>query len=165
MTEVKLTPEAQAELAKLAIDLANNPETRKDFARMTKKIDPKRRFPDVEAEDLREEMKREFEERDRKREADRVKAELESQKEALKGQYDEESISRIEKIMEENGLSNYELGARLFAAETKPAIPTPAVSDHRWKLPEVDPKDFDKLSQNTLATAYTVIDELKRKRA
>src|SRR5258708_36113 len=59
-----LSPEAKAQLVKLATDLAHNPKTRKQFVGLVKEIDPTRRFPDVEADEIREEMTREFEKRD-----------------------------------------------------------------------------------------------------
>ena len=49
-----LSPEAQAQLAKLATDLANNPKTRKKFVGLVREIDPSKRFPDVENEEMRE---------------------------------------------------------------------------------------------------------------
>ena len=38
MSTISLDPAAQAVLAQLAVDLANNPETRKDFARIETRI-------------------------------------------------------------------------------------------------------------------------------
>jgi hypothetical protein len=162
---MELSPEAQAQLAKLATDLAHNPKTRKKFAGLVQEIDPSRRFPDVEADDMRADMKKEFEKRDQEREAERVKLRLETQKESLRSRYDDSAIAEIEKLMEKKGISDYEDGAILYAAITKPATPTHDVNDHAWSLPKIDIKDFGNLKQRGRAQAYQAIDELNRKRA
>jgi hypothetical protein len=46
-----LTPEARDELAILARQLAENPNTRKDFLRLTKKAKPDMPIPELEIED------------------------------------------------------------------------------------------------------------------
>ena len=46
-----LTPEARDELALLARQLAENPNTRKDFLRLTKKAKPDMPIPELEIED------------------------------------------------------------------------------------------------------------------
>lgn len=162
---VDLTLEAQAQLAKLMTDLANNPKTRKKVVGLIKEIDPSRRFPDVEAEELEEKMQREFERRDQAREAERVKTRLESQKAGLADRYDEKAIEEIEKLMEKKGISDYEDGAMLYAAVTKPATPTYEAKDHRWSMPAIDIKDFGNLSAIKRQRANQAIDDLRRKKA
>jgi hypothetical protein len=46
-----LTPEARDELALLAKQLSENPETRKDFLRQVKKVKPEMPIPELEIED------------------------------------------------------------------------------------------------------------------
>ncbi len=165
---MELSPEAQAQLAKLAVDLANNPKTRKKFVGLVKEVDPSKRFPDVEADDMREEMRAEFERRDQEREVERVKKRLEKQKNALKDRYDETAIAEIEKLMEKKGISDYEDGAILYAAVTKPANPSYEPKDHAWSMPGIEMKDMKNsaaLKQRGRAQAYQAIDDLNRKRA
>lgn len=162
---VDLTPEAQAQLAKLMTDLANNPKTRKKVVGLIKEIDPSRRFPDVEAEELEEKMQREFDKRDQLRETERVNRRLEKQKAALSDRYDDKAIGEIESLMQKKGISDYEDGAMLYAAVTKPATPTYEVNDHKWSLPAIEIKDFGNLKQRSLANAYQAIDDLRRKKA
>lgn len=164
MSTSTLTPEAQAQLAKLATDLANNPKTRKQFVGLVKEIDPSKRFPDVENDELREEFKRELADRDRKAEADRIKQHQENQRNALKERYDDATIAEIEKMMEKKGIGDYEDGAALYSAITKPEKPSYEPQDHAWSLPNIEIKDFDKLKQRSRASAYQAIDDLNRKR-
>lgn len=165
MTTVNLDPAAQAVLAQLAIDLANNPETRKDFARIAKKVDPKRRFPDVEADEMNDRIAAEFDKRDQAAAAEKATRKLERAKAKLAERYDDDSIKAIEALMEEHGLVDYELGAKLYAADTKAAIPTSHQEDHRWRLPEIKVEDFGKLQQISRDRAYQALDDIKRKRA
>lgn len=164
MTQVNLDPAAQAELAKLAIDLANNPDTRKDFARLTKRVQPNRRFPDVEADEAKEMIAAEFEKRDQAEAAKKAERKLERQRDKLKERYEDKDIEEIEKLMEKHGLADYELGSRLYAADTKPAQPTSQPDDHQWKMPNIEVKDFNNLRQISRAKAYSVIDEIARNR-
>jgi len=165
MSEVNLDPAAQAILAKLAIDLANNPETRKDFARITKKVDPSRRFHDVEADDLEARVNARFEEEKQAREAEKATKKMERAKMKLAERYDEDAIKEIEGLMEKHGLADYELAARLYAADTKAATPHSPQEDYSWKLPNIDVKDFNNLKQISRDRAYQALDDLKRKRA
>lgn len=162
---VDLTSEAQAQLAKLMTDLANNPKTRKKVVGLIKEIDPSRRFPDIEAEEMKEQMQREFEKRDQQSEAARVQRRLEKQKAALADRYDEKAIGEIEKLMEKKGLSDYEDGATLYSAFTKAATPSHDINDHKWSMPAIEIKDFANLKQRSRANAYQAIDDLKRKKA
>lgn len=165
MADQQLSPEAQAQLAKLATDLAHNPKTRKKFAGLVREIDPSKRFPDVEADDLREEMTREFEKRDQKRESERALAVQEAQRSALSSRYEEKDIVEIEKLMEKKGISSYEDGAILYAATVKPSTPTYAADDHRWTLPKMEIKDFGNLKQDSRSKAMQAVDDISRNRA
>lgn len=160
-----LSPEAQAQLAKLATDLAHNPKTRKKFVGLVREIDPTKRFPDVELDDIREELRSEREQEKQEREAEKIKIRLEAQKDALKSRYDDKAIEEIEKVMEKLGLSDYEAGATLYASNLKPATPTYQENDHRWELPRgIEMKDFGNLNPIRRQKAYQVIDELARNR-
>ena len=73
-------------------------------------------------------------------------------------------IGEIEKLMEKKGISDYDDGATLYAAITKPAKPTYEVNDHKWTLPPIEIKDFGNLRQRGRAKAYQAVDDLNRKR-
>lgn len=159
-----LSSEAQAQLSELALALAHNPKTRKKFVGLVKEIDPSRRFPDVETDQIREDMEKEFEKRDQAREAARVKERMESQRESLKSRYEDKDIEEIEKLMEKKGISDYEDGATLYSAVNKPAKPTHDIKSHAWEMPTVDRKDFNNLTQISRKKAYEAIDDLQTKR-
>lgn len=160
----ELSAEAKEQLAKLAQDLAHNPKTRKAFVGLVKEIDPTKRFPDVEADEMRAEIKTEFEKRDEQTRAATIRARVDAQRESLKSRYAEEDIVKIEKLMEEEGISNYETGAKLYAADLKPSKPSYETQDHAWSMPAIDIKDFGNLKKITRQKAYTAIDEISRNR-
>jgi hypothetical protein len=167
MTATSLSPEAQAQLAKLATDLANNPKTRKQFVGLVKEIDPSRRFPDVENDEIRDEMRREFERRDQDRKKEAAIAKLEAQRSALKERYDDKAIEEIEKLMEKEGISSYETGAKLYAADLKPAEPTPDIKSGVFQMPSFGQKNLRdaNLRQDSIKRGYEVVGELIRNRS
>lgn len=160
MAKIELDAAAQADLAQLAVEVANNPGTRKDFARLVKKVQPGRRFPDVEVEDIRAEVRQEFETRDLELQKQKAGRKLERERAEVADQYDEKAMGEIEALMEKHGLSDYKLAARLYAADAKPARPTPGADDHRYTLPNIDIKDFNNLKQISRSKAYQAVDEI-----
>lgn len=154
---------ALKELSDLTVKMANG-DTRKEFARIAKKVDPKRRFPDVEAEDLEDRINKKFEEREQQEIAAKAAKKLERAKAKLKESYDDKAIEEIEGIMEKHGIADYEVGAKLYAADTKPATPSSIQQDHRFTLPNIDIKDFGNLRQIQQSRAYQAIDDIKRNR-
>ncbi len=159
-----LTPEAQAQLAKLATDLANNPKTRRQFVGLVKEIDPSKRFPDVESDEMREAIEKKFEERDQAEEMKRVQRKLAKQRAALEGRYGEDDIKEIEKFMEQKGYTDYEDAAIIYGAKIKPATPTYDVKDHTWEMPKIDMKDMGNLPQRRRSSLMSAIDEVQRNR-
>lgn len=161
---VTLDPQAEKELAALSLGLAHHPKLGKQFKKMVSQYDPTKRFADIEAEDLRDEVKKEFEKRDRDAEIARVKTRLDNQKNELKSRYDDKAIDEIEKLMEKHGISDYDVGAKLYAVDMKPANPTYEENDHRWKMPGIEIKDFNNLKQISRQRANQAIDEVIRNR-
>lgn len=166
MSEAKLSPEAQAQLAELSISLAHNPKTRKAFTKLVQEVDPSKRFPDVEADDLRDTIKNEFEVRDQQAEARRIKAQTENQRADLleSGRYKEEDVKEIEKIMEKHGISDYDVAAKVYSADTKPASPTSDIKSRTWQMPQLKKEDLGNLTQNARDKAYATIDEIRGRR-
>ena len=123
--------EARDELAALAQTLAENPETRKDFLRMTKKVKPDLPIPELDIED--------YTHRAVSRSEDRVQAleaklrekeaieELNNRRQSLmkKGLISNESeVSDVEKIMLERGITNHETAAEYHQWMKQAAVPT-----------------------------------------
>jgi len=123
--------EARDELAALAQTLAENPETRKDFLRMTKKVKPDLPIPELDIED--------YTHRAVSRSEDRVQAleaklrekeaveELQKRRQSLmkKGLISNESeVGDVEKIMSERGITNHETAAEYHQWMKQAAVPT-----------------------------------------
>ena len=131
MSLENLSLEARDELAALAQTLAENPETRKDFLRMTKRVKPDLPIPELDIED--------YTHRAVSRSEDRVQAleaklrekeaieELQKRRQSLmkKGLISNESeVSDVEKIMLERGITNHETAAEYYQWMKQAAVPT-----------------------------------------
>ena len=127
-----LTPEARDELALLARQLAENPATRKDMLRLTKRIKPDLPIPELEIEDYTRsavdsanDRVAQLEARLREKEA---MDELNSRRNKLKskGLIDrDEDIEEVEKVMLEKGITNHEAAAEYWRWMQQSAAPTP----------------------------------------
>lgn len=127
-----LTPEARDELALLARQLAENPTTRKDMLRLTKKIKPDLPIPELEIEDYTRsavdsanDRVAQLEARLREKEA---MDELNARRNKLKskGLIDkDEDIEEVEKVMLEKGITNHEAAAEYWRWMQQSAAPTP----------------------------------------
>jgi hypothetical protein len=130
MSLENLSLEARDELAALAQTLAENPDTRKDFLRMTKKVKPDLPIPELDIEDYTHKAV--------SRSEDRVQA-LEAklrEKEAMedlqkrrnnvvkKGLAAESELDDVEKIMLERGITNHETAAEYHQWMKQAAVPT-----------------------------------------
>jgi hypothetical protein len=131
MSLENLSLEARDELAALAQTLAENPDTRKDFLRMTRKVKPDLPIPELDIED--------YTHRAVTRSEDRVQAleaklrekeaieELNNRRQSLmkKGLISNESeVSDVEKIMLERGITNHETAAEYHQWMKQAAVPT-----------------------------------------
>ena len=133
MSLENLSPEARDELAALAQTLADNPETRKDFLRMTKKIKPDLPIPELEIEDKTssalDEIRRENESMKAKlREKDALET-LEKRRQALikKGLVtDDSEIEAVEKLMLDKKIGDHETAAQYHQWMKQASTPTPS---------------------------------------
>ena len=131
MSLENLSLEARDELAALAQTLAENPETRKDVWRMTKRVKPDLPIPELDIED--------YTHRAVSRSEDRVQAleaklrekealeELQNRRQSLmkKGLIANESeVGDVEKIMLERGITNHETAAEYHQWMKQAAVPT-----------------------------------------
>ena len=128
-----LSPEARDELAQLARELADNPDTRESFLRLTKKARPSLTIDSI---DLKDEMHsrlesaatrvEQLEGKLREREAldsleSRRKGLIESGKVQSRA-----DIAEIEKVMLEQGITNHETAADYWKWMNQAATPTPS---------------------------------------
>ena len=156
MSLENLSLEARDELAALAQTLAENPETRKDFLRMTKKVKPDLPIPELDIED--------YTQRAVNRSEDRVQAleaklrekeaieELQKRRQSLmkKGLISNESeVSDVEKIMLERGITNHETAAEYHQWMKQAAVPTST----GYNPSAVKQFDLNKYWKNPIAAA------------
>ena len=113
-----LSMEARDELALLARQLSENPATRKEFLRLTKKAKPDMPIPELEIEDKTdsaiEQMRKENQELRAKMQEKEAMEELEKRRSKLISKNlveRDEDIAEVEKIMLEKGITNHEAAA------------------------------------------------------
>jgi len=131
MSLENLSLEARDELAALAQTLAENPDTRKDFLRMTKKVKPDLPIPELDIEDYTQKAVSRSEDRVQALEAKLREKEaiedLNNRRQNLmkKGLISNESeVGDVEKIMLERGITNHETAAEYHQWMKQAAVPT-----------------------------------------
>jgi len=131
MSLENVSMEARDELAALAQQLADNPATRKEFLRMTKKVKPDLPIPELDMEDYTHSAVTKSEQRvqaleAKLRERDAIE-ELQKRRESLmkKGLISsEDEVKDVEKIMLERGITNHETAAEFHQWMKQAAVPT-----------------------------------------
>jgi hypothetical protein len=131
MSLENISQEARDDLAALAQQLAENPATRKEFLRMTKKVKPDLPIPELDIEDYTHKVVSKADERVQQleaklRERDALE-ELEKRRHSLvkKGLISsEDEVKDVEKIMLEQGITNHETAAQYHAWMKQAAVPT-----------------------------------------
>lgn len=162
-----LSKDVIEELAELSMKLASNAETRKDYLKAVKKIDPAKRFPTHEVDELRAELaetrEREKEERQIEEQRKATEARLNAQRSALVGKgYTDDQLKEVESVMQKYGLADYEAGADLYQAR-KPAT-APDAPTGTWEFPTIAGL-IENPTKAARDEAYRTITELKRGRA
>ena len=125
--------EQRDELALLMKELAENPTTRKEALRLTKKVRPNLPIPELELEDYTEQKVTAAEERVMQLEAKLkekgAREELQKRRDKLIKNglvQNEDDISEVEKIMLEKKISDHETAAEYFQWMKQAATPTPS---------------------------------------
>jgi predicted metal-dependent hydrolase len=126
------SPDAVNELAALSQQLAENPETRREFLKLTKRIKPDLTIPEIDMEERmssaserNEARVQELEAKLQKREA---MDELERRRMDLRKKNlvsDDEDVQAVEKIMLDKGITNHETAAEYHKWMKQSATPTP----------------------------------------
>ena len=158
------------ELAALARQLAENPETRKDFLRLTKKAKPDLPIPELEIEDATTHAVSKAYERvegieNKMRERDARDSLNERRQSLLKKGFakDDADIESIEKIMLEKNIPNHETAAEYWKWMQESAAPTPGTSYNPSTLSRFDLSKFQK---NPVAAArdeaFKALNELRK---
>ena len=128
-----LSEDAKSELAYLARRLAENPDTRKDFLRLTKKVNPDLPIPELEIEEKTssalDQMRRENDAIKAKLQAKEAQEMLDKRRQSLvkKGLVDsEDDIEAVEKLMLEKKIADHETAAQYHQWMKQAAVPTPS---------------------------------------
>src|SRR5215467_3625713 len=124
---VQLTAQQQADLAQVMFGLAQNPQTRKDVARLVAKIDPKRAassFRDVVQDEKFERFKAEVEDKLDLKGAKAAKAKHDAQRAELAQKYGDEHMAGIDAVATKYGISDIKAAAVLYANENPDSDPT-----------------------------------------
>jgi hypothetical protein len=165
-----MSNEQTLELAALAKQLAENPETRKDFLRLTKKAKPDLPIPELEIEDATTSAVSKAYERvegieNRMRERDARDSLNERRQSLLKKGLakDDADIESIEKIMLEKNIPNHETAAEYWKWMQQSAAPTPGTSYNPSTLSKFD---LSKYQKNPVAAArdeaFKALNELRK---
>ena len=144
--------QAQAALALLE-QLMGNPETRRQTQMLVKKVNPKASIPEIDAaipiyqelkktNDTVAELRAELTRRD-------ARDEINSKQSVLQGQgYSEDGIRKLEGLMVERGIGDYEAAAALFDRMNPPPAPAaPSYAGQRFF--QDTGEDFKKFAANT----------------
>jgi hypothetical protein len=126
-----LTPEARDELALLARQLAENPATRKDFLRLTKKAKPDMPIPELEIEESTTNAVQKAEDRVQALEAKLAekdaREELEKRRSKIRARgLKDDDIAEVEKIMLEKGITQHDAAADYWDWMKQASTPTPS---------------------------------------
>ena len=176
-----IDPAVAQDLARLALDLSHDKKFRKQFGKLVKEAKPESphaaAFADVDIEDKFESFKSEQEQREIKRAQDAIMERLNAQRQKLlegsedgsAPKYDEDTVKKIEELMQKKGISDYEDGRILYAAQNPPTNTKPeklpAQQGATWEFPEGSKAFFENDKKASLNMAYQVIDEFQRRRA
>jgi len=148
-----LSLEQRDELALLAKQLSDNPNTRKEFLRMTKKVRPELSVPELDIEEYTNSKVNDAEKRvmaleSKLRERDAVE---ELNKRRARLGRSEEEVAEIEKLMLEKGMTNHETASEYFDWMKQAATPTPMGYssspmnkfnlEKYWKNPQMGARD------------------------
>lgn len=145
-----LAPEARDELALLARSMAENPETRAEFLRMTKKVKPGLPIPEIEIADATAKQVEAANERVRALEAKLQERDAVSDLEKARAKLlksgkvqSEAEIEAVEKLMLEKGINSHETAADFYRlSEANAAAPAG---------PSYDTSVFNRKTQDMMA--------------
>jgi len=151
------SPEAISELAALSKRLSEDPATRKDFLRLTKRVHPDLPVPEIEMEEAVNQRASAAEERVAQLEAKlrqrEIRDELVKRRNTLKEKgyvQSDEEILEIEKLMTEKGIANHETAADYWQKSREAAVPT---SNHGFPQPVMSRFDIKGYMKNPVGAA------------
>lgn len=155
-----LSMEARDELAQLARELADNPDTREAFLRLTKKARPSLT---IDAIDLKDEVAAKLEQANDRvnalegklREKDALDTLERRRRELIRSGKvkSEDEIAEVEKVMLEKGITNHEAAADYWNYMRQAATPTPQTTFSRNVLDDSARGSLSKFWKNPATAA------------
>ena len=163
------TPEQLEELALLTKTLAETPETRKEFLRLTKRVKPNMPIPELEVEETAHRLAATYEQKLQAMEAKLAEKDaresLEKRRNALKESgkaKTQEDIEEIEKVMLEKKIADHDAAADYWNWMKQTATPTPSAFPQN-ALKNFDPAPFMKNPRDAARTeAMKAFEELRK---
>jgi len=159
-------PATQEQMAKLLGKLMSEPKTRRTVGKAIREVEPNVRFPDLDLEDLKEELRADREKEKADRETEKLEEKLRTQRDRLKDRYSDEQLKQIEEdVMKKHGIFDYEIAAKVYAAEQPPVRESREENHHgaTWKIPNFE-KYFKDPRGTALDEAHQAIAELRGQR-
>jgi DNA-binding protein H-NS len=144
------------ELAKLSIDLFNSPETKSAVLPLLKKVRPGLALPELDLQEqigsATAEMSKKIQELQEKLARSETENQIREKRDALinKGLASREELPEIEKLMVEDGISDYEKAAKYHRATQTQSIPTPTPFRKPFEDAKTSAADFFKDSRSAL---------------
>jgi hypothetical protein len=174
-------PDTAADLANLMAELSHNPKTRGKVAKLVKEVLPDsphaRAFADVEVEDRFEKFQSDQEAKELKRQQDAVLERMNAQRARLLTggedgsgrKYGEDDVKKIESLMQQKGISDYEDGAVLYAAtlpplDRQPNDPPPSVHGTNWEFPRWSEFGADPVTASRKEATLAITDLMNKRR-
>ena len=178
----QLTPQETVDLANVALRLAHDPQTRPYFAKLMRARFPERAgsFKDVEIDEKLNSFRRELEQKDLVAQGKELQRKMDASRADLisSGRYNDKQADEIKALMDKHFLTDYKLGAVLYAHENPPTDmmlePPGQRPSATWEFSTVNGRDgkamtfADFVRSPTAAAsdaAYQVIDEFMRGRS
>lgn len=166
MADQALTPEAEKQLASMMMGLTKSEKHGKVAKKMLSE-EFGMRFPDIEKEEIDTQLNSFKENFKQEQKIEEVKRQTAAARQSLvdSGRFNEEEIGKLEKMMEEKGISNYEDAAIIYNSQLRPAEPTPVIKSNTWEFPSLKPEDVGNMTQRARETAGKVINEFRNRKA
>lgn len=152
-------------MGRLLHKIGMNPKTRPAVVDAIRTIDPNARFPDIENKETREYVDQKFAEAEEKAQNRRVEAQLESQRRAIAKDYGAENLEAIEKYMVDNSVPNYQVAAKAWGADNRPAMPNNMPRPMEpWQQPPNMKDLLERGKEISFDRAYGAIDDILKQR-
>jgi hypothetical protein len=166
---MSLRPMSEAEKIDLEVGrmmrkVAGDPKHRRNLYNTLKQADPRVRWPDMEMQDLREELARERESNRIQQDVRTEQQRMDSQRKDVLAKFGEKGLEDIEKLMLKHKILDYEVASKLYAADA-PEVQgrEEGPASNYWSMP-TDKDLLDNPNRWANERAHAMIKEFKTAR-